>query len=70
MIPRSLTIILEDNLVDNVKPGDDVRIGGLLIQRWRTPLMRAERPHIELSLLANEVTVLNKRDFNIKQEIN
>jgi DNA helicase MCM9 len=48
-------VILEDNLVDIAKPGDDVMISGILI---------------EVAILANNVTVQNKREFNIKQEIN
>ncbi len=70
MIPRSIIVILEDNLVDVVKPGDDIMIAGLFIQRWRPPFNRTERPEIEVAVLANNITVLNKRDFNIKQEIN
>lgn len=70
MIPRSIIVILEDNLVDVVKPGDDIMISGLFIQRWKSPFNRSERPEIEVAVLANNVTVLNKRDFNIKQEIN
>ena len=31
MIPRSIIVILEDNLVDVVKPGDDVMISGMFI---------------------------------------
>ena len=53
-----------------VKPGDDVMISGLFIQRWKPPFNRTERPQIEVAVLANSITVLNKREFNIKQEIN
>lgn len=70
LIPRSIIVIIEDNLVDLCKPGDDVMISGILIQRWKTPFNRLDRPEIEVSVLANNIQVLNKRDFNIKQEIN
>jgi DNA helicase MCM9 len=70
MIPRSTVVILEDNLVELAKPGDDVMISGILIQRWKPPFNRFDRPEIEIACLANNVTVLNKREFNIKQEIN
>jgi DNA helicase MCM9 len=66
MIPRSIIIILEDNLVDIVKPGDDVMIAGMFIMRWKPPFNRTERPEIEVAVLANNITVLNKRDFNMK----
>jgi hypothetical protein len=45
-------------------------VSGILIQRWKSPFDRMARPEIEVAILANNVTVLNKRDFNIKQEIN
>ena len=44
VIPRSTMVIVEDNLVDKVKPGDDVMISGLFIQRWKPPFNRTERP--------------------------
>lgn len=66
MIPRSMMVILEDNLVDLVKPGDDIMIAGLFIQRWKPPFFATQRPEIEVAVLANNITVLNKRDFNIK----
>ena len=70
MIPKSMIVILEDNLVDLVKPGDDVMISGMFIQRWKPPFNRTERPEIEVAVLANNITVLNKQEFNTKQEIN
>lgn len=34
VIPRTTMVILEDGLVDEAKPGDDVMISGIFIQRW------------------------------------
>ena len=66
MIPKSMIVILEDNLVDLVKPGDDVMISGMFIQRWKPPFNRTERPEIEVAVMANNITVLNKQEFNTK----
>ncbi len=68
VIPRSTIVILEDELVDRARPGDDVMITGIFIQRWRAPFKYGERPEIEIAFLANNVIQLNKRDF--KKEIN
>ena len=66
MIPKSMIVILEDNLVDLVKPGDDVMISGMFIQRWKPPFNRTERPEIEVAVMANNITVLNKQELNTK----
>ena len=45
-IPRSITIVLQDDLVDRCKAGDDVTIVGLLRKRWKPPApsLRNSRP--------------------------
>lgn len=34
-IPRSMWVVLEDDLVDCCKAGDDVTICGVVMRRWR-----------------------------------
>ena len=47
-IPRSILLIVEDDLVDNCKAGDDVMITGVVRRRWK-PLMRDRKMELELS---------------------
>ena len=58
-IPPSITLVLHDDLVDRCKPGDDVTVVGVLRKRWR-PLMRDQRPDIELAITAEHVRVRNE----------
>ncbi|KAI0217790.1 DNA helicase MCM9 [Lamellibrachia satsuma] len=59
-IPRSMWAVLEDDLVDSCKPGDDVTISGVVMRRWR-PVTADSRCHIELVLKANHVQVTNEQ---------
>ncbi|XP_043192844.1 DNA helicase MCM9-like [Amphibalanus amphitrite] len=55
-VPRGLCVVLEDDLVDSCKAGDDVLITGTVRQRWRS-VVRGAPPDIELTLHANRVFV-------------
>ena len=35
LIPRSITVILENKLTEILKPGDDVMLTGVLVNRWK-----------------------------------
>jgi DNA helicase MCM9 len=68
-IPRSITIVLEDDLVDLCKAGDDVTIIGVVLRRWRS-LKIDSRCEIDLIILANNVVVNNasKGFLNVTEE--
>ncbi|XP_024147243.1 DNA helicase MCM9 [Oryzias melastigma] len=59
-IPRSLVVILEDDLVDGCKSGDDVTIYGVMCLRWK-PLYDGTRCEVELVLRANNLEVNNQQ---------
>ncbi|GIL54891.1 hypothetical protein Vafri_10406 [Volvox africanus] len=57
--PASLTVVLQDELADSVKPGQGVEVVGVLVPRWlsTTPGQRCE---LELVLIANNITAWNR----------
>ncbi|BFZ04942.1 hypothetical protein BsWGS_07980 [Bradybaena similaris] len=59
-IPRSMWVVLEDDLVDTCKAGDDVTVCGTVRQRWR-PSMPDSRCDIEIVLHANHILVTNEQ---------
>ncbi|XP_072135324.1 DNA helicase MCM9 [Mobula birostris] len=63
-IPRSLLVVLEDDLVDTCKSGDDVTIYGVVMQRWR-PLSQDSRCDLELVLKANNLEVNNEQPMGV-----
>ncbi|XP_053301646.1 DNA helicase MCM9 isoform X2 [Pleuronectes platessa] len=59
-IPRSMVVVLEDDLVDSCKSGDDVTVYGVMCQRWK-PLYEGTRSDVEMVLKANNIEVNNKQ---------
>ncbi|XP_075893816.1 DNA helicase MCM9 isoform X2 [Nelusetta ayraudi] len=58
-IPRSLVVVLEDDLVDCCKSGDDVTVYGVMYQRWK-PFNDGSPCIVELVLRANNIEVYNQ----------
>ena len=57
-IPRSIVVVLEDDLVDSCKAGDDVVVTGLVTCRWQG-LVSNKKMAMELVVKANNVEVCN-----------
>ncbi|XP_043540329.1 DNA helicase MCM9 isoform X1 [Chiloscyllium plagiosum] len=63
-IPRSLLVVLEDDLVDTCKSGDDITVYGVVMQRWK-PLSQDSRCDLELVLKANNLEVNNEQPTGV-----
>uniref|UniRef100_A0A8D0FA55 DNA helicase MCM9 n=1 Tax=Strix occidentalis caurina TaxID=311401 RepID=A0A8D0FA55_STROC len=59
-IPRCMVVVLEDDLVDSCKSGDDITVYGVVMQRWK-PFHENARCDLELVLKANYVKVNNEQ---------
>ncbi|XP_061668405.1 DNA helicase MCM9 isoform X3 [Syngnathoides biaculeatus] len=59
-IPRSMVVVLEDDLVDRCKSGDDVTVYGVMCQRWK-PFYDGSICDLELVLKANNIEVNNQQ---------
>jgi DNA helicase MCM9 len=57
-VPRSITVILEDDLIDSCKPGDNVLINATVFQRWKR-LRENDRCDVQICLYANYVELIN-----------
>ncbi|KAK4401851.1 putative DNA helicase MCM9 [Sesamum angolense] len=69
-IPRSIPVILKDDLVDIVKAGDDVIVTGVLTAKWSSD-MKDVRCDLDPVLVANYVRRMNelKSDIDIPDDI-
>ncbi|XVF01540.1 hypothetical protein REPUB_Repub04eG0097800 [Reevesia pubescens] len=70
VIPRSILVILQDDLVDIVKAGDDVIVTGILTAKW-SPDLRDVRCDLDPTLIANHVRRTNelKSDIDIPDDV-
>ncbi|KAM8831457.1 DNA helicase MCM9 isoform 2-T3 [Spinachia spinachia] len=59
-VPRTMLVVLEDDLVDSCKSGDDVTVYGVMYQRWK-PFFEGTFCDVELVLKANNIEVNNQR---------
>lgn len=57
-IPRSILVVLEDDLVDSVKAGDHVVVVGILMRCWR-PVIKDIRCDLETIVRANSIRIKN-----------
>ncbi|KAL5705129.1 DNA helicase [Ranunculus cassubicifolius] len=69
-IPRSMPVILRDDLVDFVKAGDSVIVTGVLTAKWSSDL-KDVRCDLDPTLIANHVRRTNelKADIDIPEDV-
>ncbi|XP_057433627.1 probable DNA helicase MCM9 [Lotus japonicus] len=69
-IPRSILVILKDDLVDVVKAGDDVIVTGLLTAKW-SPELKDVRCDLDPVLIANSIRRINelKSEIDISDDL-
>ena len=60
-IPRSMWVVLEDDLVDCCKPGDDVTICGIVMRRWKSVKVDT-KCDLEMVVQANHVNIHNEQN--------
>lgn len=63
-IPRSMIVVLEDDLVDSCKSGDDLTVYGVVMHRWK-PFCPDKRCDLEIVLKANFIVVNNQQPTGV-----
>jgi DNA helicase MCM9 len=58
-VPKSVKVLLENDLVDSCKAGDDVTINATVIERWNR-LVAGSKNETEIILHANYIKVNNE----------
>ncbi|PIK48566.1 putative DNA helicase MCM9 [Apostichopus japonicus] len=59
-IPQSMWVVLQDDLVDSCKAGDDVTITGTVLRRWQSVTMET-KCELELAVKCNHIQVHNEQ---------
>ena len=60
-IPRTIVICVDRDLVDKVRPGDDIVVVGTIIRQWK-PIARSARCSIDLAVHAHSMRDMNYQD--------
>ena len=63
-IPRSVLVVLMDDLVDTCQAGDDITIVGIPLRKWGN-LHPDQRCPVGTFVMANHLQVHNEREFNV-----
>ncbi|CAK9250640.1 unnamed protein product [Sphagnum jensenii] len=69
-VPRSIVVVLEDDLVDSTKAGDEVTVTGVLYSNWRPPF-KDVRCDLELMFHANYLKKADelKASIDVSEEV-
>ncbi|QGA54455.1 AAA domain-containing protein [Sulfolobus sp. E5-1-F] len=59
-LPRQLEIILEDDLVDSARPGDRVKVTGILEIKQESPIKRGSRAVFDIYMKVSSIEVSQK----------
>lgn len=60
-VPRTVNVLLENDLADVCKAGDDVIIVGTLVQRWK-PVYRGAKCEVEVFFRAQSIRMCNSHE--------